>query len=268
MKTINAFFLPIILISTISVSSYAEDFDRLDKALPASGIIDYKINIPAIDYDTDGCLPSAGISRTGQQNGGLSASGSITGGCRSNNFNSTSNTLHRYACTFSDSDEYCVHFYALYFEKDQATVFGGGHRHDWEYVAIWSKNDETTHASYSAHGDLYTQEAAGLEKRDGTRIKFVYHKDGLLTHAMRFATSGEQAENPYGDFFAPVIISWYEVTGDGVSNSQMRSLLNSYDYGSATIPLKDSRFLTNINENLPSGYPTFTNADVEASQTN
>jgi hypothetical protein len=234
------------MVSTISVSSYAEDFTRLDKALPTSGIIDYKINIPAIDYDTDGCLPSAGISRTGQQNGGLSASGSITGGCRSSNFNSSSNTLHRYACTFSDSDEYCVHFYAF----------------------IWSKNDETTHASYSAHGDLYTKEAAGLEKKDGTRIKFVYHKDGLLTHAMRFATSGEQAENPYGDFFAPVIISWYEVTGDGVSNSQMRNLLNSYDYGSATIPLKDSRFLTNINQNLPSGYPTFTNADVLTSQTN
>lgn len=266
MKKIASYVIPVVLAGITSFSSYAEDFSRLDKALPANGIINSKSVHPAFDYDTDGCLPSAGISRSGDKNGGLKASGSITGGCRSSNFNSSSNTLHRYACTDSGNDNYCVHFYALYFEKDQATWFGGGHRHDWEHVAIWTKNGETTHASYSAHGDLYTQEAAGLEKRDGTRIKFVYHKDGVLTHAMRFASNGEEAENPYGDFFAPVIISWYEVTGDGVANAEIRSLLNAYDYGSASIPLKDSKFLNNINENLPSGYPTFTNADIEASQ--
>jgi len=268
MKPFTSFVLPLVMLSVISGQTYAEDFARLDKALPASGIIDSKSTHPAFDYDTDGCLPSAGISRNGDKNGGLSPSGSITGGCRTSNFNMSSNTLHRYACTDSGNDEFCVHFYALYFEKDQATWFGGGHRHDWEYVAIWTKNGETTHASYSAHGDLYTAEADGLEKRDGTRIKFVYHKDGVLTHAMRFASAGEVAENPYGDFFAPVIVSWYEVTGDGIANEEMRSLLNAYDYGSATIPLKDGKFLNNINENLPSGYPTFTIEDVEASQTN
>ena len=147
----------------------------------------------------------------------------------------------------------------------QATVFGGGHRHDWEHVAIWTKNDEKTHASFSAHGDLNTQEVSVLDKTANGRIKFVYHKDGVLTHAMRFATNGEVAENPYGDFFAPVVVSWYEVTGDGISNSEMRNLLNAYDYGSASIPLKDSKFLTNINESLPSGYPTFTDANIEAS---
>jgi hypothetical protein len=249
-----------------SFSAYAEDFPRLDKAVPANGIITSKANQPAIDYDSDSCLPSAGISRDGDKNGGLSASGSITGGCRTSNFNMSSNTLHRYACTDSGGDEFCAHFFALYFEKDQATWFGGGHRHDWEYVALWTKNGDKTHASYSAHGDLYTEEVAGLDKTDNGRIKFVYHKDGVLTHAMRFASSGEVAENPYGDFFAPVVISWYELAGDSLANAEMRSLLNSYDYGSASIPLKDSKFLSNINEFLPSGYPTFTTADVEASQ--
>jgi hypothetical protein len=38
----------------------------------------------------------------------------------------------------------------------------------------------------------------------------------------------------------------------------MRSKLNSFDYGSATIPLKDSTFLDNLNTFKPAGYPTFT----------
>jgi len=268
MKPINTFFLPLIMINMSSVSSYAEDFSRLDEALPINGILDDNTNIPAIDYDGDSCLPSAGISREGEKNGGLSATGSITGNCRTSNFNMSSNTLHRYACTLSESNEYCVHFYALYFEKDQATILGGGHRHDWEYVAIWTKNEEKTHASYSAHGDLYTEEVAKLDKTESGRIKFVYHKDGVLTHAMRFSSDGEVAENPYGIFFAPVIVSWYEVIGDDVSNSEMRRLFNSFDYGSASIPLKDSKFLTNINTNLPNGYPIFTDEDIEASQMN
>ena len=42
----------------------ATDFAKLDQALPTNGIIN---NLePVFDFDGDGCLPSAGISRTGQ----------------------------------------------------------------------------------------------------------------------------------------------------------------------------------------------------------
>ncbi|MBP0022172.1 MAG: NPP1 family protein [Cyanobacteria bacterium SBLK] len=94
----------------------SHDFERLDVAVPNNHVLQLA---PVFDFDGDGCLPSAGISRRGQQNGGLQTAGSITGQCRSRDFLRTSNTLHRSACTVVDRTTYCSHFYALYFEKDQ-----------------------------------------------------------------------------------------------------------------------------------------------------
>lgn len=240
----------------------ADDFARLDEALPSG--ISISASYPVFDFDTDGCLPSAGISRTGAQNGGLSPTGSITGGCRSSTFLQTSNTLHRHACISSNQHVYCGHFYALYFLKDQISSLGGGHRHDWEYAAIWTTDGAVTHGSYSAHGDLYSEAAASLPTQNG-HMKIVYHKDGVSTHAMRFAKSGETAENAYGTFVTPTIISWATMKGDGISNATLRSNLDTYDYGSATIPMRDDNFLGNLNTYKPNNYPAFTTASFDAS---
>ena len=252
-----------LLCALLSVGAHAHNFARLDEALPAG--VNISANFPVFDFDSDGCLPSAGISRSGQQNGGLAPSGSITGGCRASNFLQTANTLHRHACVTSGSDVYCGHFYALYFLKDQATAFGGGHRHDWEHAAIWTKNGVVTHGAYSAHGKLYNAAISGLATQNG-HLKIVYHKDGVTTHALRFASNGETAENAYGTFVTPAITSWMTLKGDGLSNSQMRAKLNAYDYGSATIPLKDSNFLNNLNTYKPAGYPSFTAASLDAAR--
>ncbi|MGF1682246.1 NPP1 family protein [Photobacterium minamisatsumaniensis] len=263
MKTQYSLLIGLLFITT----SEAADFQHLDEAVPVNGIING--NEPVFDFDTDGCLPAAGISRSGEQNPGLNNSGPITGDCRDDYFLETSNTLHRYACIDDQGDSYCGHFYSLYFEKDQ-TMAGWdwfGHRHDWEYVAVWTKNGEITHGSYSAHGDLNTKSVQDLPM-EGQQIKFVYHKDGGLTHAMRFAKPDEVAENNYGYFVTPVIISWYELTGDAISNEAMRNKLNSFDYGKATIPLKDSNFKTNLNTYKPTNYPTFTQESIEASNSN
>lgn len=253
----------LLLAAGLVASAQADFFGKLDQALPSK--VNISANYPVFDFDTDGCLPSAGISREGKQNGGLKPTGTITGGCRASAFLESSNTLHRYACIVSGGDTYCGHFYALYFLKDQISALGGGHRHDWEYAAIWTKNGVVTHGGYSAHGDLNNEDVSSLPMQDG-HMKIVYHKDGALTHAMRFAKSGEVAENAYGTFVTPPIISWYEFKGDGVSNTQMRANLNSFDYGSAIIPMRDDNFLTNLNTYKPAGYPTFTQASVEASQ--
>lgn len=244
--------------------SLASDFAKLDQALPTNGIINGKQ--PVFDFDGDGCLPSAGISRLGEKNAGLKTSGRITGDCRSGNFLITSNTVHRYVCKNSGGDQYCGHIYALYFEKDQLfNYFGGGHRHDWEHAAVWTKNGVVTHGTYSSHGNQTTKPASQLPF-EGNHLKIVYHKDGVTTHAFRFAKTNEYAENPYGSFITPTIVSWYEMEGDGLSNSQMRSRLNSFDYGSAVLPVKDSKFLNNINNGKPASYPSFNQADVNNSQ--
>ena len=256
-RSLSAATLGLLLAS----AAMANDFYRLDTALPTN--VDIRANYPVFDFDTDGCLPSAGISRQGQQNGGLNPSGSITGGCRSSSFLDTSNTLHRHACIVSGGDVYCGHFYALYFLKDQVSALGGGHRHDWEHAAIWTKNGVVTHGGYSAHGKLYNQEIGTLDQQNG-HMKIVYHKDGALTHCMRFANAGEVAENPYGQFVTPNIISWQTLWGDGLSNAQMRAKLDAFDYGSAIIPLRDDNFLGNLNTYKPSSYPTFTTSSLDS----
>ena len=259
--SIRHFAFALSLCSLFSSGARADNFNRLDEALPAG--LNISVNYPVFDFDSDGCLPSAGISRDGLQNGGLAPSGSITGGCRASNFLQTANTLHRHACVSSGSDVYCGHFYALYFLKDQATALGGGHRHDWEHAAIWTKNGVVTHGGYSAHGKLYNAAIGSLSTQNG-HLKIVYHKDGVTTHAMRFASSGEAAENAYGSFVSPAIISWMALKGDSLNNAQMRDKLNAFNYGSATIPLKDSNFLNNLNTYKPSEYPSFTAASLDA----
>ncbi len=253
-----------VALSIAASTASASDFAKLDEALPPNGIIN---NLqPVFDFDGDGCLPSAGISRLGEKNAGLKTSGKITGDCRSGNFMLTSNTMHRYVCKVSGGDQYCGHIYSLYFEKDQLfNYFGGGHRHDWEHAAVWTKNGVVTHGTYSSHGNQTTKPASELPFENG-HLKIVYHKDGITTHAFRFAKNNEYAENPYGSFLTPTIVSWYQMEGDGLSNADMRSRLNTYDYGSATLPIKDSKFLNNINNGKPSSYPTFSNSDVIASQ--
>ncbi len=246
-----------------SLSAHADNFSKLDEAYPAD--VSISNLYPVFDFDTDGCLPSAGLSRTGAKNGGLSPTGSIAGGCRSSTFLDTSNTLHRYACVVSDGDTYCGHFFALYFLKDQITSLGGGHRHDWEYAAVWTTNGIITHGGYSQHGDLINGAAADIPFENG-HLKIVYQKESGSTHSMRFAKSDETAENPYGTFVSPTIISWYTMTGDDVDNATLRSDLNTYDYGSAIVPTKDSSFLDSLNTYKPSGYPTFTQASLDASE--
>ncbi|MGD8912242.1 MAG: NPP1 family protein [Candidatus Thiodiazotropha sp.] len=261
MAMLKKLIIPL-LMATLT-SAQANDFDALDLALPSQ--IDAASIAPIFDFDSDGCLPAAGISSNGDQNGGLKPSGSLTGDCRSSNFLELSNTAHRYACKQSGDATYCGHFYALYFEKDQITNYiESGHRHDWEYAAVWTINGEISHGSYSAHGDLTTEEATSLEFENG-HLKIVYHKEGVATHALRFAKSGETAENPYGTFVTPPIISWYEFSGDGWNNLVMRTLLNNYDYGSANLPIRDSLFLSNLNQFKPAGYPQFSESDVLSS---
>ncbi|MFT4248107.1 MAG: NPP1 family protein [Pseudomonas sp.] len=253
------------LASAFSTTAYADDFVALNQALPT--LVDASSIAPVFDFDSDGCYPSAAISRGGVQNGGLKPTGSLGGGCRSSTFLATSNTYHRYACQTSGGNTYCAHMYMLYFLKDQLVAnIESGHRHDFEYAIVWTTNGTITHASYSDHADVTTSAIDALDTEDG-HVKLVYHKDGVSTHCMRFADSGDTiAENAYGSWVTPTIVSWHEMTGDSVSNATLRSDFNTYDYGDANVEFNDSRFLAQLLKNPPSSYPTFTSDDVNASQ--
>jgi len=253
----------IVLALFFSQAASVEHFLSLDQALPKN--IDVLSIAPVFDFDMDGCLPSSGISRGGMQNPGLDTKGVLHGFCRDESFLETSNTLHRHACTRKNGKIYCGHLFGLYFQKDQILPYIGlGHRHDWEYAAVFTKDHIITHATYSAHGRAITKEFPAHDS-DQTTVRVVYHKDGLLTHAMRFANKDESAENPYGEFVTPPIVSWCELTGDNLTNRDMREKLNAFDYGKATIPVKAGQFIPNLNKAKPKEYPEFTPESVDVS---
>lgn len=111
---------------------------------------------PVFDFEDDGCLPGAAISRKGEVNPGVGGIEPTTG-CRSNNFMNEANTYHRWTTKVVGSSEYQVHMYDLYFEKDRTkvtkVVFIGGHRHEVETVLMYFKDGQPTHAAVSAHGN-------------------------------------------------------------------------------------------------------------------
>ena len=286
-------------LSLVGVSvAHAERFSALDGAyqsIPSAAIVtqvrDYH---PVFDIADNSCYPSAAISRTGKQNSGLEPSGEeITSDCKQDQdhfwhfavFNE-SNTYHRWVRQYNNGDEYSAHIYELYFEKDQAVPFvdlssiGAGHRHDVESVIVYFKNQQPTHVAVSAHGNFKRKSWSEVRKHRG-HPKIVYYKDadplldveGLGTHAFMFADQ----DNAVNRWVTPPIVSWYEMSGDGVSNLDMREKFNDDsdggdgDFGAASFKFTDSKvsgFKATVNKSdaLPPGYPQFTDESIALAQ--
>ncbi len=212
---------------------------------------------PIFDFDNDSCLPAAAVSKTGIVNEGDEADGDDTTNCRDELNNS--NTYVRSLCIWHRGNHFCAHVYSLYFEKD-ITFFDYGHKHDFEHAIAWTKNDALTHGSFSHHSDLITKPKRSLYFDNGkeNHIKVVYHKDGLNTRAFRPAHEDERPENPNGVWLTPTLVDWYKMKGDGhVTNSFLRNLLNTYDFGAASLKTKDSSFPSALAKKPPTdiGYP-------------
>lgn len=258
-------------VCNISVTSAAE-FPTWDTAITVYNESQVRKFHPLFDFDSDGCYPATPFHRYEnlRQNPGLGATSSYYGGCRDAGWNNISNTIHRQLCkTGADAREYCAHFYELYFEKDQAThlTFLGGHRHDVETVIVWTlkgNNQEfISHVSTSAHGNFGTRAMSDLQQHHGHPL-VVYHKDGLGTHAFRFANANDKAKveflGNWGEFYAPNIVSHYRALTQWNSNEHTRHQLNTQyrmtleqsNFGSASFKTRnDSSILDQTNTNIP-----------------
>lgn len=217
---------------------------------------------PRFDYDGDGCYPSVMIGINGKVNGGLKPTGAIDGECGDKSDLDNSNTYHRSMCRRikRHGNRYCGHMYALYFEKDQTlrhNLFdigrSSGHRHDVEYVVIWLKNGQLTHVSHSEHSDTKTRDKSQVPFADRNKrhVKIVYHKDGALTHAFRFAKRNEKAENPKGGWHLPTLVSWSRM------NKNLQDKFNKLNLGKATVVFNNSNFRRQLNNAKPEEYPSF-----------
>ncbi|MCU4676675.1 NPP1 family protein [Catenovulum sp. 2E275] len=258
---IQALSLLLVCLSSISQLVFAAPPPKLLENATSSA----DLWSPRFDYDTDGCYPSVGIGRDGQANGGLKPTGDISGNCHDLSDLINSNTNHRSTCLSSNGNQYCAHMYALYFEKDQAidgALFDDAfsHRHDWEFVIVWLTNNTMTHVSYSKHRDVVTEPANAYVYDDSNNqhVRIVYHKDGASTHVFRPGDAGEIAENDTGAWHKPTLVSWSLMQGDsGVTNSDLKNLFNTTDFGNANTPFNDPNFINKLNAGLPSGYPAF-----------
>ncbi|GAB2966680.1 NPP1 family protein [Saccharothrix stipae] len=197
---------------------------------------------PAFDYDGDGCYPTPAVGRDGTVAPGLNPSGAVNGNCRDRSDLDNTNSYVRSKCDHG----WCAYVYALYFEKDQLSPLGGGHKHDFEHVVVWVWHDQARYVSVSAHGD-YTTRAATAVEWSGTHARVVYHKGA--THSFRFAKPGERPENHYGAWQYPTLVGW-----NGFPPGIRRKLVTA-DFSPASLGIKDTTFAGELTKAKPAGVP-------------
>jgi Necrosis inducing protein (NPP1) len=231
--------------------------------LPEAASEDVRKWAVVFDFDTDSCYPASAVSREGEMNRGLKATGGITGDCRKLEEFKNANTYCRSATIKKDGAKYTVYMYALYFKKDQwagptPTELPGSHRHDWEYALVWTKDGNLTHASFSSHGGIETKAKSELNFDHGKddTVKVVYHKDGAASHCFRPADKDEKPENELGQWITPTLVEWGLMKSEVVSNQQLRMKFNAFDYGGANCSFNDKNFRDEIAKNPPGGYPS------------
>jgi hypothetical protein len=192
---------------------------------------------PALDYDTDSCYNTVAISPSGQFNTGIEPTtpfNELIANCRNANRLKNTNVYVRSKC----NNGWCAHMYDYYFESDFA---GPGHKHDWEHIAVWVQNGQLKFVSASEHGDWIVRETSRdkILFEQGTHPKIVYHKDGGLTHAFRFADDHDSnAENHWGSWrwgAGAGLIEWDRIV------DLIRALLSTKDWGSATMAIKNDK---------------------------
>eukprot|EP00924_Labyrinthula_sp_SR-Ha-C_P015108 maker-scaffold_9-snap-gene-8.52-mRNA-1 protein AED:0.20 eAED:0.21 QI:0/0/0/1/0/0/3/0/1177 len=241
----------------------ASDFDAFPEFLPSQ--IDISSITPLFDFTDNSCLPGVAISMEGERNGGLNPSGSVTGECRSSNFLDQSNTIHRYACVTNGGQDYCLHAFSLYFEKDQSTsFFGGGTRHELETVGVWTLDGAITDISVSDDTFLETFPVSDASFQGSNPLIVYAAVSGDNSHRFVLASSNHQVQNPTGVYVTPDVISWFEFSAGDFDNTVFRALLSSrFDFGAVDFLLKDELFLNAFNAVKPANYPflTFTTGE-------
>ncbi|WP_240468351.1 NPP1 family protein [Streptomyces dangxiongensis] len=233
--------------AALVVATPAAAFAAPPLALPQNAEAAELTYQPAFDYDTDGCYPTPAIGPDGTVNPGLKPTGALNGNCHDASDLANTNSYSRSEC----NNGWCAYLYGLYFEKDQALPGSGigGHRNDWEHVAVWVRDGQVQYVSTSNHGS-FTVHPASEVRFEGTHPKVVYHKDGIGTHCFRLADADDEPpENHRHTWQYPPLVGWNGYPAG------VREELSAYDFGSAHFGLKDPAFASHLASAKPSGIP-------------
>jgi len=197
----------------------------LPEAVPGGTLGDiYEAYQPYLDV-YNGCVPSPAVDANGNTNEGYDLKGSQNAGCNSN-------VGQIYARAGDFNGRFAI-LYSWYMPKDSPSP-GLGHRHDWEGVIVWLSSSTSTSPDNilavcpSAHGN-WDCSTEYLLSGSGPLIAYysiwpVNHQCGLSP------TRGGQQP----------LVAW-ESLSDVVRNA-----LQTTDFGSATVPFKDSTFAGNV----------------------
>lgn len=99
----------------------------------------------------------------------------------------------------------------------------------------------------SQHGNYEIKKASDV-RFEGERPKMVYHKDGASTHCFRFGSAvDDKIENHKGVWFRGALVGY-----NGFPNVTLRDKLFGWNFGSASIAIKDGSFAGNLEKARPS----------------
>ncbi|KAI5918137.1 necrosis inducing protein-domain-containing protein [Camillea tinctor] len=229
-------------------------------ALPERATDNDKKWQPALDFDTDSCYNVPAVDAEGNVAKGLDHNYSgPSEDCRDASDLDNNNVYSRQRC----NNGWCAYLYDYYFEKDVAVPYvadAGGHRHDWEHIAVFVQNDEAKFVAVSQHGK-YDARAADKVRWDGTHPKAVYHKDGGTTHNFRFANEDDDnIENDKGVWFLGALVSYNGFPSDSIRDAMMNN-----DWGHASVAIKDASFPGNLDRARGDNLPEFDSSTDDGS---
>lgn len=160
-------------------------------------------------------IPSQGLPLTGTQSSGCS-----------------SNLGQIYARGVASNGRFAI-MYSWYMPKDEPS-YGLGHRHEWEGVIIWLASSTSTSVSNilavcpSAHGKW---DCSTTFLTAGTGALVAYFSIWPVNHQM-WLSAEQGGQQP--------LIAWESLP------TAARDALTTTDFGSATVPFKDSTFAGNV----------------------
>lgn len=143
--------------------------------------------------------------------------------------------------------------YEYYFEKDQAVAgsFLGGHKHDWENIVVFSKDDDVVRIAPSCHGGY--DHATNEFPHDDTHALLVYHKDGAGTHCFRLANDDDQSkpENFSGEFYRSPLLGWNSWSDTALKDKMLQT------WNGGIGPKLDDEFGDSLKEAAGDEFPEF-----------
>ncbi|SPO03309.1 related to NPP1 domain protein [Cephalotrichum gorgonifer] len=173
----------------------------------------------------NGCVPFPAVEADGDTSGGLSPTGSPSGGC-------SPSTGQVYARAAQHGSAYAI-MYSWYMPKDSPSS-GLGHRHEWEHIVVWLSGPDTSATvlgvAVSQHGG---HEKSTAPPMSGNTPLVGYTSVWPVNHQMIF-TDEVGGTQP--------LIAWESLT------EAARTALTNTDFGDANVPFKDSNFANELDD--------------------